>query len=180
MRTGLASQLAALAGLFVLWEVGVRAFTGCSGLLFLSLSSEVRGLGPEPFEGCGSLLTVEASGMSPDDFGGGEHRMTALLGFCSAERRFSGGKALRWADCAAKSRAELAASAIDKGLTNAFAYLTSHGLIEHGEFNELLERAQRAKAMEIVALLLEYRNAKLGGEGVFDRFSLDLQTGGIR
>ena len=50
MRTGLASQLAALAGLFVLWEVGVRAFGVSPGTMPTASAVFLDIAGPHPMQ----------------------------------------------------------------------------------------------------------------------------------
>ena len=60
---------------------------------------------------------------------------------------------------------------MDDQLTDAMSYLTAERLIPADQFAEVLEYAQKEKKMEIVAILLEYRNS-WGGDDVFEKYSI--------
>lgn len=48
--------------------------------------------------------------------------------------------------------------AVDERLLPAVVYFTENKLLQEQDFSAVMERAQRADAMEIVALLLDYRS----------------------
>ena len=154
-------------------RAGVRAFAGCAELRRLVLPEKVKALGPEPFAGCSSLLVVEAPGIAPRGFDEERARLAAALGFCGAEERYRGGVARSYSVYAEEEKENLLNAAIDNGLADAAAYFTRRALLSAAEFRAALERAQRKKEAEIVALLLAYGNDKLRGEDIFAKYSLD-------
>lgn len=52
-------------------------------------------------------------------------------------------------------------------------YFTARRLIGRADFERVLEKAQKSRAMEIVALLLDYRAGGFAGDA-FDKFDLDI------
>ena len=57
-------------------------------------------------------------------------------------------------------------------MPDALSYFTARRLIGRADFERVLEKAQRSRAMEIVALL-DYRAGGFEG-GAFDKFALDI------
>lgn len=62
---------------------------------------------------------------------------------------------------------------IDLQLSFVVHYFTKFALIGMADFEKILEYAQRKKAMEAVAILLEYRNTQKTGANLYDKYSLD-------
>ncbi|MBQ6582753.1 MAG: hypothetical protein IJH77_02870, partial [Mogibacterium sp.] len=61
--------------------------------------------------------------------------------------------------------------AVDYQLLDAVHYYTDHDVLAMDQYHEVLEYAQKKKAMEIVALLLEYRS-RHDEIDVFDKYQL--------
>ena len=62
-------------------------------------------------------------------------------------------------------------AAVDNQFLLSMKYFTDRDRMNTEEFNDILEYAQKKKAMEIVALLLEYRNRR-GEMDLFDKYGL--------
>jgi hypothetical protein len=160
--------------------VGAGAFRDCLTLQTLRLPGTVTDLGETPFAGCDKLCMVVAPGIAPGGFLDEIDRIHAALGFCDAVGRegdaitqYPGEIATAYRSFVDAHTRALAKAAIDRDLLYAAAYFTNHVLIGAGDFPLILERAQQRKAMEIVTLLLDYKNKRLKEADVFEKYSLD-------
>ena len=138
----------------------------------MSLTANVKDLGGEPFTGSEALLTLTAPGLAPLELREERCRLAAALGFCGEEKRYGGAVAAAYTAWTEANKIKLLNAAIDGDLLQSASYFTGHSLLGEAEFQAALERAQQQKRMEIVALLLEYRNRSLSAADAFGKYSL--------
>ena len=142
-------------------EIGDGAFRSCESLFELRiLSGKINNLGEDPFAGCDRLVTATVCGLSPYDFAEETQRTAAALGYCEKSRLFNGavsGKCRKYAEDHLET---ILMKAVDEKLTDAVKFFTERDMLEDSVFYEVLEYAQKKKAMEIVAVLLDHRNSR--------------------
>ena len=142
-------------------EIGDGAFRGCESLFELRrLSEKVCSLGEDPFGGCEKLVTATVCGMSPYDFAEEKQRTAAALGYCEKSRLFGSAVSEKCRKYAVDHLKPILMKAVDEKLTDAVKFFTEKDMLEDSVFYEVLEYAQRKKAMEIVAVLLDHRNSR--------------------
>ena len=61
---------------------------------------------------------------------------------------------------------------IERNMPDAVRYFTEKRMIGQEDHARVLEKAQRSRAMEIVALLLDYRGSGLEDENIFDKYDI--------
>ena len=152
-------------------RVGRGAFSGCIALRELVLPAAVTRLEADALEGCEALRSIIAPGLTPENFDA-RQLLRAALGFCRGSARYAPDMTYRWRETALAHRQELLRLAVDWGMLDAVSWYTDGEQIPAAEFPALLEYAQQAKAMEIVALLLDYRQRVLAGADPFAQFEL--------
>ena len=140
-------------------SIGKGAFQGCEYLRELRiLSDEVVNLGEDPFDRIRGITTATICGMVPDDFTSIAHKTAVTLGFCENYKRFTEEKRRQYTDYIAGHQDYILKQAVEENLLQAVKYFTDTDSIEQQGLSEILEYAQEKKAMEIIALLLDYRN----------------------
>lgn len=153
-------------------SVGEGAFTGCTGLRELEILSSMAFLTDEiPFENCSSLVSAAVCGMAACDFPDEKERDAAAIGFCRRSEYFDREKSRSYIEYISGNIQRIAKEIVDDQLTDAMSYLTGNGLIPADRFAEVLEYAQKEKKMEIVAILLEYRNSWVGDD-ILEKYSI--------
>lgn len=111
--------------------------------------------------------------MKPEGFASLNDRISAALGFCRGRKIFR--HAAAWKAFVHENMRAVMEAAIARNLPDAARYFMENEAIPMEVFTALLEKAQQAKAAEIVAMLLDYRGKKLADADVFARFDLDLE-----
>ena len=84
---------------------------------------------------------------------------------------YSGDVEKAYAEYADENQVELIKQAVERQLSAPVKYFTDNEVLRDDVFNEVLEYAQKKKTMEIVAILLDYRN-KRGSIDAFSRYEL--------
>ncbi|MBR1671678.1 MAG: leucine-rich repeat domain-containing protein, partial [Fretibacterium sp.] len=153
-------------------RVGPHAFAGCSGMREITLPASVHDLGAGPFDGCDALESIVAPGMGPEDFEG-EDRLCAVLGYCRRPEVYSSSRASAYEDWIQDEghALELLSAAIERNMSDAMRFFALSGHIPPDVYPQALDRAQRARRMEIVAILLDYRQ-NIPNENPMARFSI--------
>lgn len=154
-------------------RVGDSAFACCRALREIVLPAGVGSLGPEPFEGCDSLVSIVAPGMPPESFGTLSERVSAAVGYCRRGEGYPERTRAAYECFLGERCADILEAAIDRNLPDAVRYFTARCLIGRADFERVLEKAQKSRAMEIAALLLDYRAGGFAGDA-FDKFDLDI------
>jgi hypothetical protein len=154
-------------------EVGDRAWNDCVNLQQVILPAAVTDLGPEPFKGCENLLTVTAPGLVPADFEEPEARLAAALGFCVQPGVYEEASSTLYKAYVQLNSLLVLKRAMTHNLTAAAAYLLQQHLLPAENFGEALAYAQSARTMEIVALLLNYRQTQLSEAAQFNELTLE-------
>ncbi len=153
-------------------EIADGAFRGNNRYVQIKLPKTVTKIGADSFGSCENLLSIAAPGVSFHDWNE-EILLESVIGYCEAYMEYEddNGKLFhRWIE---GKKELLLKKGIDLKLSYVIHYFTHFNLIDMVHFHEILEYAQKKKAMEVVALLLEYRN-KLDVEiDLFDKYSLD-------
>ena len=140
-------------------SIGAGTFRGCEYLRELRiLSDQVVDLGEDPFDRIRGIITVTVCGMVPDDFTSIAHKTAVTLGFCENYTRFTKERSRNYAAYIVDHKDYILQRAIEEKLLRAVKYFTDTDSIEQQELSEILEYAQQKKAMDIIALLLDYRN----------------------
>ena len=141
--------------------LGPGAFCDCDRLEEVRIySSKIRDLGEEPFRACRRLVTVTACGVRAEAFGEESEKLAAALGFCEKYSRYPADISDTYERYLDENRMKVLRRAVDTQLLDAVKYFTDHSALSAAEYYEILEYAQKRKAMEIVALLLDHRNAR--------------------
>ena len=153
-------------------SIGEGAFAQCAGLKEIKFGAQVTSLGREPFAGCDSLESIIAPGMTPGSFGSRGEQVSAVIGFCRCPETYSGEVKAEYERWMEQNTAMLIEASVERNMPDAVRYFTARRLINSADFEAALEKAQRANAMEIVALLLDYRAVLPEGENIFDKFEL--------
>ena len=154
-------------------RVGEAAFVCCRALREIVLPGCVTELGKAPFEGCDSLISIVAPGIPPEVFDTAPERVSAALGFCRREGSYDGRSRAAYERFLGDYCVDILEAAVERNMPDALSYFTARRLIGRADFERVLEKAQRSRAMEIVALLLDYRAGGFEG-GTFDKFDLDI------
>ncbi len=153
-------------------EAADGAFRDNDKYIQIKLPKSVTKIGKNSFGGCGHLLSIVAPGVAFSDWNE-ENCVNAVIGYCEAYKEYEKENAACFAHWIRDNKALLLKKGIDLQLSYIVHYFTSFHLIELKYFYEILEYAQKKKAMEPVALLLEYRNKMEEEADLFDKYSLD-------
>lgn len=152
-------------------EVADGAFRGKDRYTEIRLPRTVGKVGIQAFHDCGSLSCLVGPNV------GLEHweeavRLEAATGFCAFWKEYEPKYQAGYERYIRENREMILKKGIDQKLSYIIHYFTKFSLIEQKDFNRVLEYAQRQKAMEAVAILLEYRNSQKE-EDLFDKYALD-------
>ena len=152
-------------------KIGANAFRDCRLLRELRLPKSISELPPGALDGCEALQSITAPGMLPERFGRREDRVSAVIGFCRAWEEYSASADAAYRGWVSENAQMLLSAVIDRNMPDAVRFFTENALIDRESYLAALEKAQTARAMEIVALLLDY-GKHLSSEDMFDKYDI--------
>ena len=109
--------------------------------------------------------------MLPERFDRREDRVSAVIGFCRAWEEYSASADAAYRGWVSENAQMLLSAVIDRNMPDAVRFFTENALIDRESYLAALEKAQTARAMEIVALLLDY-GKNLSSEDMFDKYDI--------
>ena len=109
--------------------------------------------------------------MLPERFGRREDRVSAVIGFCRTWKEYSASADAAYRGWVSENAQMLLSAVIDRNMPDAVRFFTENALIDRESYLAALEKAQTARAMEIVALLLDY-GKNLSSEDMFDKYDI--------
>lgn len=110
--------------------------------------------------------------MTPDSFETESEQISAAIGFCRAENMYDLETADAWRCWLSGNIDVVLTACIDRNMPDAVRYFAVHRLIGQQDHSRALEKAQKARTMEIVALLLDYRSSGLKRNTFFEQYEL--------
>ena len=152
-------------------KIGANAFRDCRLLRELRLPKSISELPPGALDGCEALQSITAPGMLPERFDRREDRVSAVIGFCRAWKEYSASADAAYRGWVSENAQMLLSAVIDRNMPDAVRFFTENALIDRESYLAALEKAQTARAMEIVALLLDY-GKNLSSEDMFDKYDI--------
>ena len=152
-------------------KIGANAFRDCRLLRELRLPKSISELPPGALDGCEALQSITAPGMLPEQFDRREDRVSAVIGFCRAWKEYSASADAAYRGWVSENAQMLLSAVIDRNMPDAVRFFTENALIDRESYLAALEKAQTARAMEIVALLLDY-GKNLSSEDMFDKYDI--------
>lgn len=111
--------------------------------------------------------------MTPGSFGSRGEQVSAVIGFCRCPETYSGEVKAEYERWMEQNTAMLLEASVERNMPDAVRYFTARRLIKLRRLRGRVGRGRSAaNAMEIVALLLDYRAVLPEGENIFDKFEL--------